>query len=52
MVGVGRLVFSFIIMMIEFVQAWIITGNPMVFFALLLTLVTGLKKKKKSNNNE
>ena len=46
-IGVGRLVFSFLIMLAEFAQAWIITGNPYVFFALLLTLLVGLKKQDK-----
>jgi len=48
-IGVGRLVFSFLILFAEFVQAWMITGNPNVFWALLLTLVTGLKKQKKDD---
>ena len=46
-IGVGRFVFSFIIMLIEFIQAYIITGELAVFWALLLTLITGLKKKDK-----
>ena len=46
-IGVGRFVFSFIIMLIEFIQAYIITGNLTVFWALLLTLITGLKRKEK-----
>ena len=50
-IRMGRLVFSFIIMLIEFIQAYAITGNPAVFWALLLTLATGLKHKKNKIQN-
>ena len=46
--GVGRLVFSFLMLLIEFLQIWIMTGDANVFWALLLTLLTGLKKQDNS----
>ena len=49
-IGCGRLVFSFIIMLIQFFQVYMITGNANVFWAMLLTLITGLKYKKRKLN--
>jgi len=51
-IRMGRLVFTFFIMLIQFIQIYVITGDPMVFFALLLTLGTGLEKKHNIKNVE
>jgi len=49
-IGCGRLVFSLIVMFTQFFQIWWLTGNPYVFFALTLTLLTGLKKQDKNHD--